>query len=276
MAKPIMIDDIMSSGAGSAISTKLLIENYIDRYNSKIIKEIKLHCLKDKENYICHVLIPSEKNNEYENPIFYNVIFEFRPLTKADQLSTSIREYAIRAFSNNPIFIYNFTYVYAKADGIPHFVPKPYYNEQALKENPKTTNPYHLFGIDRSLFTALYHIQLVTGFRKNRLDLLMLDKIKPIDLLRDIMGQQEKLEEIAIEEKKVRLKKQNTKGRKTVKIKEKGSVKNKQNKQRALLAKLNNSKALQKIEKQIQDDAKNNIATSGLAKSFKSSLGGKK
>ncbi len=100
----------------------------------------------------------------------------------------------------------------------------------------------------------------------------MIDKTKPADLLKNIMGQQEKLEEIAIEEKKLRLKKQNTKSKKTVKIKEKGSVKTKQNKQRALLAKLNNSKALQKIEKQIQNDAKNNIATSGLTKSFKSSL----
>lgn len=268
----------MTSGAGSAVSTKLLVEDFVHRYNTKIIKDIKIHCIKNKDDYVCHIMIPSEKNDEYEKPVYYDVVFEFHPLDKASVLSSSIQDYSIKAYSNNPTFIFNFTYVYYKENAIPSFIPRKYLTEIAIKTDPKKTNPHHLFGIDRSLFTALYHLRSVTNYRKNRLDLLMVERKSPAALANEIMGQQEKLDEVQIEEKKIGLRKKGDKKVKNLKSLHTGPVMAKKLKQSALIAKLdkNENKLTTGLKKDtLKNDLKNNMKNK-LNSNFKSSLGSKR
>lgn len=211
MSKNLLIEDLINPKIGAAVSTKILFEDFNKRYESNLMEKIKMHTIKFKDNYIIHVLIPSEHNKEYLDPIYYDVIFEFTPPSIDAKMDTGIKNYYVKVFSNCPSWMFTFTYIFAKNDCIPTFVPRSYYSKAALEEPSKERNPGKLFGVDRVIYSAIHHISLLTSFRKNRLDLLILNKMKPIDLLRNIMGQEEKLEQVQYEELKLKLKKEGDK-----------------------------------------------------------------
>lgn len=207
MKKIIFIDDVMRPSFGGAISTKPIIESYIDRYNRKLQKEIKGYCIKSKEDYIFHILVPSEKNEEYDKNIFYDVILQFYPVDKLNNTDLTIKNYGIKVFCNAPSWMFGFTYIFAKTDNIPDFVPKKYYSKAALTEPPKEKNPYKLYGIERVVFSALYYLEINTSFRKNRIELITVENIDVKKLLNKIMSQEEKLEQVEFANKKLSIKK---------------------------------------------------------------------
>lgn len=213
MSKVLHIEDIIHPTIGPAISLKPLIDSYILRYNQFAAKEIKIYCIKGKkDNYIVHVMVPSEKNDEFEKPVFYDVVIEFYPENKDQKESASIADYGVKLFSNSVSWMFNFTYVFAKSNNIPSFIPKGFYSKAALREPPKKTNPYGIYGIERVVFIAFYHLELITGYRKNRLSLIESSKIKnESDIVKLLMSQEEKLEQLNIEEKRLRLKNQKDK-----------------------------------------------------------------
>ena len=61
------LDDIIHSNIGSAISMRPLIDSSIARYNQFAAKDIKLYSIKSGDNYVVHIMVPSEKNDEFEN-----------------------------------------------------------------------------------------------------------------------------------------------------------------------------------------------------------------
>jgi len=195
MSKILFIDDIVRPNFGSAMSIKPLVENYIKRYNENLAKDIKIYSIKDGKKYIVHVQIPSEKNSELLKPVFYDVIIEFYPVDKLNETDLTLKSYGIKLYCNSPSWMFDFTYIYAKAGCIPSFVPKKYYSKAALIQPPKKKNPMGLFGIDRVVFTAFYHLEVNTGYRKDRMELIML-KETPFLVLKKIMGQDEKIEKL--------------------------------------------------------------------------------
>ena len=60
------LDDIIHPNIGSAISMRPLIDSYIARYNQFAAKDIKLYSIKSGDNYVVHIMVPSEKNDEFE------------------------------------------------------------------------------------------------------------------------------------------------------------------------------------------------------------------
>lgn len=201
MSKILFIDDIVRPNFGSAMSIKPLVENYIKRYNENLAKDIKIYSIKDGKKYIVHVQIPSEKNSELLKPIFYDVIIEFYPVDKLNETDLTLKSYGIKLYCNSPSWMFDFTYIYAKAGCIPSFVPKKYYSKAALIQPPKKKNPMGLFGIDRVVFTAFYHLEVNTGYRKDRMELIML-KETPFLVLKKIMSQDEKLDQVNYENRK--------------------------------------------------------------------------
>ena len=279
MAKTIFIKDVIAPSAmGRAISTTSLINDYVNIYNTKIIRDIKWYTIKEKNMYYIHVLVPSTKNEDYENPVFYDVLIQFYPVKKENQYDTTVNEYGIKVYSNVHSWIYNFTYTFNKNNCIPDIIPKNYLSPEAIKKSPDKTNPLGLFGIDRIVFIALYHIQQNTNFRKNRLDLMVLDKKKPSDLLTTIMSQQDKLDEVEIEQKRLRIKKQGIRAKEK---KRKSVILAKKNNQHSLLSRLQNSALVQNIEKSVKSgikevgNMKQNFSSS-LKRTFGSSVNKKK
>lgn len=207
----IHIDDVIHPKIGSAISMRPLIDSYIARYNQFSAKDIKIYSIQEKDNYIVHVMVPSEKNDEFEKPVYYDVVIEFYPDKKELKDEMTIRNYAVKVFSNSISWMFDFTYVYNKNNVIPSFIPKSYLSKIALKTPAKKTNPYGIYGIERVVFIAFYHLELITGYRKNRMTLINIDKRTTSDIVKTLMSQEEKLDQLNLEEKKLRLKKQKNK-----------------------------------------------------------------
>ena len=213
------LDDIIHPNIGSAISMRPLIDSYIARYNQFAAKDIKLYSIKSGDNYVVHIMVPSEKNDEFEKPVFYDVVVEFYPTNKEIKEEMTVKNYGVKVFSNSISWMFDFTYVFNKTNNIPEFIPKSYCSKTALKQPTKKTNPYGIYGIERVVFIALYHLEMVTGYRKNRIDALLMPNMNTNSLVKMLMSQEQKFEQLNLEEKKLRLKKQKNK-----KIKQTGEI----------------------------------------------------
>ena len=205
------LDDIIHPNIGSAISMRPLIDSYIARYNQFAAKDIKLYSIKSGDNYVVHIMVPSEKNDEFEKPVFYDVVIEFYPTNKEIKEEMTVKNYGVKVFSNSISWMFDFTYVFNKTNNIPEFIPKSYCSKTALKQRAKKTNPYGIYGIERVVFIALYHLEMVTGYRKNRIDSLLMPNMNTNGLVKMLMSQEQKFEQLNLEEKKLRLKKQKNK-----------------------------------------------------------------
>ena len=205
------LDDIIHPNIGSAISMRPLIDSYIARYNQFAAKDIKLYSIKSGDNYVVHIMVPSEKNDEFEKPVFYDVVIEFYPTNKEIKEEMTVKNYGVKVFSNSISWMFDFTYVFNKTNNIPEFIPKSYCSKTALKQPSKKTNPYGIYGIERVVFIALYHLEMVTGYRKNRIDSLLMPNMNTNGLVKMLMSQEQKFEQLNLEEKKLRLKKQKNK-----------------------------------------------------------------
>lgn len=205
------LDDIIHPNIGSAISMRPLIDSYIARYNQFAAKDIKLYSIKSGDNYVVHIMVPSEKNDEFEKPVFYDVVVEFYPTNKEIKEEMTVKNYGVKVFSNSISWMFDFTYVFNKTNNIPEFIPKSYCSKTALKQPAKKTNPYGIYGIERVVFIALYHLEMVTGYRKNRIDSLLMPDMNTNSLVKMLMSQEQKFEQLNLEEKKLRLKKQKNK-----------------------------------------------------------------
>ncbi|MGL4950073.1 MAG: hypothetical protein ACRC5M_06795 [Anaeroplasmataceae bacterium] len=280
MSKHLSIEDIIRPSMGSAISIKPLLDSYIIRYNQFSAKDIKMYYIPNGNSYVVHVLVPSEKNDEFEKSVYYDVVIEFYPVTKENANELTLKNYGVRLFSNSINWMFNFTYVFAKNGHIPHFIPKSYYSAQALKEPPKKTNPYGIYGVERVVFIAFYHLEIITGFRKNRVDLVKLDRMDVVKMSKTLMGQDEKLAQLNLEEKKLKITKKAAK----LKIKQEGKINIINKKERALGQKLKTvDKELgadmkRSFESNIKDKnmRKNMVAAGGLKANLKSNLSKKK
>jgi hypothetical protein len=289
MAKLLFISDLIRPDTGSAISLKPLYAEYERRYLKYIQKNIKIHCVKDKKDYIIHALVPSEKNDQYEIPIYYDVVLQFSPSSKEDELSTNIKDYSVKEYSNIPSWIFDFTYVFYKAGAIPPWIPTKFFNEKAMTIAPKKTNPKLLFGIERVTWSVIRHLELVTGFRKNQLDLITLPSAKASDLLKKIMGQEEKFAEVELEEKRMRIKKEGAKQdkkkpRKNIKSKfDEQGIRKKEKEQQRLVKSLDATNFKTTFESALKQNLKKESelvdialqkggSTKNLKKDFRSSL----
>lgn len=211
MSKILHVDDLIKPSMGSALSVKPIIDSYILRYNQFAAKDIKIYSIPDKNNYVVHVMVPSENNKNYEKPIFYDVVFEFYTTSKDDLESSSFKNYGIKVFSNSITWMFDFTYVFKKSNNIPSFIPDSYCSKIALKNPPKKTNPFGIYGIERIVFIALYHLENITGYRKSRLLLIDLPKATTKDIVKSLMSQEEKLDQLNLERKKEKIAKQKAK-----------------------------------------------------------------
>ena len=205
------LDDIIHPNIGSAISMRPLIDSYIARYNQFAAKDIKLYSIKSGDNYVVHIMVPSEKNDEFEKPVFYDVVIEFYPTNKEIKEEMTVKNYGVKVFSNSISWMFDFTYVFNKINNIHEFILKSYCSKTALKQPAKKTNPYGIYGIERVVFIALYHLEMVTGYRKNRIDSLLMPNMNTNGLVKMLMSQEQKFEQLNLEEKKLRLKKQKNK-----------------------------------------------------------------
>ncbi len=215
MAKPITLSDIMHPlGVGSAaISIKYQQQAFAQLYFTNIGPGIKAPLVvKDGEDYILLVRVPSQKNKNSLKPIYYDVLYQFYPKSSTDKAEFSIANYGVRIFSNSPSFVYAFAYVYYKRGIIPTFLNNSFLNKEAITSAPKIKNPgSHLLGLEKSIWMATFYLQRNRYFSKQILDTIAKQQDLKIENLTALILSQDakKDERIAM---KLKMKKKKKKG----------------------------------------------------------------
>lgn len=196
----VKIDNLTNPfGSGSmAISVKLVTDKLKERYKNFVESSIEVNAMKIKDNYFLYFQIPSKENKEYpDDVIFYDIVIELIPPNSAWKLHKSIRDYDVKVFSNNPKFMFTFTYIFNKRKALID-LPNKYYSKQALRIFPKKRNPMQLLGIDENLYHCILYMDKHRLFDRDVLEVLI--QTSTLDwksLLDEITPQEEKMEEVS-------------------------------------------------------------------------------
>ena len=159
-----------NSPAGSASHSKLIIDNFMKRYDAFIAKKIEIKAFRDGKSYVFKLRLPSERNKNFVEDVFYDIIIEFYPIDDENERSKTIVDYGLRVFSNCPSHTFVFTFIYNKIGALYKKIPISMYSERALNEPSNTTNPYKLFGLEKSIFFSLRKIFEITHYVKDKID----------------------------------------------------------------------------------------------------------
>ncbi len=201
----VKITDIIKpfSKGFSAVSTKALLEELNKRYISEIEPKMNIYSFKQGNDYFIYAQIPSKANDKYTgSPIFYDVVIQLIPPNPTWLKASSVRDYDIRVFSNMPSFMFTFTFAFNIRKALVKF-PEIKYSTKALKIKPKVRNPYLLLGIDESLyFTVMYLDKHQLFYRDNLERLCGMSEFDWKRLLKEVSGQQEKLQEVNLRKAK--------------------------------------------------------------------------
>lgn len=185
-------------GKGQAVfAYRNHIKELSRRYEEKIKDLISVQVLEYQNSYFFLVKVPSESNDK--NPkttIFYDVLFEFIPANPfMRENHATIMDYDIKLYSNDPAFIYTFTYVYYIKR---HLITMPsgYYSRYAQKKPANVRNPYEMVGVTKTVFFAIHYLQSNHRFDKTWLKENSIQKMTKTAFLKLAATQDEKMLEV--------------------------------------------------------------------------------
>ena len=143
-----------------------------------------------KGNYYIHAKIPDEAIDG----VTFDVVIEFQETTElADKSVKTLSNYEIRFFSNDPAFMFTYTYTFNKHDLLIKNL-KSKLSKRALTEPAKIKNPHNTIGVIKNFF-FLYE------FMKNnrlfyKMTWLNAAKISGANAIRNIVSAEDKLAEL--------------------------------------------------------------------------------
>lgn len=135
----------------AVISNRVMYRNlYQSKLDKILVREagkIDIKAYHVGKRYICYLKIPSEVVDKF----YYDVLVEFRSPGKIT--GTSLKDYYVRFFSNDPSFVFTFTHAFVKNDlFIKDFANKM--SKKAIRERGKEKNPADQVGYVKSLYFA--------------------------------------------------------------------------------------------------------------------------
>lgn len=137
----------------AVISNRTMYRNlYQVKLDAILVRElgkIEYHCYRlMSDGYYIYLKIPSEKIPKF----YYDVIIEFRP-PKRGFVSTTLKDYLVRFYSNDPSFVYTFAHAFIKNDMfIKQYTDKM--SKEAVQKVAKEKNPTNQVGYVKSLYFA--------------------------------------------------------------------------------------------------------------------------
>ena len=124
----------------------------------KLLKKVKgnfnFNLYVDKNNYLFHFKIPSEKFDD----LFYDVLINFIPIDVENEKSNMLNNYSVKLFSNSPAFTFTYTYVLNMNGLLIPFI-KSKCNKLALTKRPRIKNPVEQYGFEKSIYFASLFIK---------------------------------------------------------------------------------------------------------------------
>lgn len=166
---------------------------YADKLDALYVREkgiIGFTVYKYKKGYYIHFKIPSES----AEGIYYDTVLQFYTTDTKVELETSIHNYKVKFYSNDPAFIYTFAHTFMQKD---LFIKD--LNSKISKYTRKTPaasrNPENQVGYVKSFYFAYLIMLNKNIFAKIRLDSVAIDYNKS-KLLNEVMDADDKIEQI--------------------------------------------------------------------------------
>lgn len=179
---------------------------YSSKFNALMLREngkIDYHLYKYKEEYVCHIKIPSETVKDF----YYDVVVYFYQHDKKLLASKSLEDYYVKFYSNDPAFVFTFAHAFSKNNLFLTDLSSKMSN-QALKQKADQKNPKDEVGYVKSLYFAYLFMKNKGLFSK--IHYVAADKYSPKELSKNIMNADEKIKLRMEEEEKQKKKKVKT------------------------------------------------------------------
>lgn len=161
------IDNPLGKNNAVFSQRQLFKDLYTAKYNAVLLREAgkidyTLLYDKKKDEYYCHIKIPSEVVKEF----YYDVVIKFYSDDNANVTAPSLNGYKIQVFSNDPAFVFTYLRVFLKNNmfimDLKDKAPK-----LALKKDPVEKNPHELVGYVKSLYFAYLFMSQKNLFYKH-------------------------------------------------------------------------------------------------------------
>lgn len=194
----ITIDDILRPfpKGSAALALRVIEQDLTARFHTHIVNDISIECFREKDDYYIYCKVPSEGNPDSNIKVYYDVIFRFIRPSKADEISTTIRNYHIEVFANVPSFMYTFTHVLKEKKAILTTIDDKYYNKKAMNDKAVIRNPMKFSGIDKTVWFTAHYMEKLGLFRKSTFDEKTNDKLNISSVIKSVKTQEEKLSEV--------------------------------------------------------------------------------
>lgn len=148
-------DDYISNPMGrknAVMSNREMYRNmYAEKLDKILIREngkIDYTLYADKDRYLIHFKIPSEVVPKF----YYDTVVEFVP-NGPKSMATTIKDYDVKFYSNDPSFVYTFAHAFIKNDiFIRDLLPRM--SKEAVKRVATEKNPSNEVGYVKSIYFA--------------------------------------------------------------------------------------------------------------------------
>lgn len=145
------------AGKGNVTGSQYLAEAYKKKFEKVMLRyngKIDHNFFNDGKNYFILLRVPSEIVPKFT----YEVVFKFSPKSVTDSHSSTLKNYKVQFFSNDPAFVFTFAHVYNAngilVDELLNKVP-----DEVLKSKPKERNPYGVVNFAKILYFGFLYIR---------------------------------------------------------------------------------------------------------------------
>lgn len=140
---------------------------YTEKFDKVFLREAGkidyvLYIDQKTDRYIAHIKVPSETVKNF----YYDAVILFYSNNPAVKMSSSLQDYHVKFFSNDPAFVFTYLRVFLKNDLFIEEL-KPKASKLALKQDPKITNPYEIPGYSKILYFAYLFMKSKNLFAKH-------------------------------------------------------------------------------------------------------------
>ena len=140
---------------------------YTEKFDKVFLREagkidFALYVDEKRDRYIAHIKVPSETVKNF----YYDAVIMFYATDAAPKSSSSLQDYYVKFFSNDPAFVFTYLRVFLKNDLFFEDL-KPKSSKLALTQDPKVTNPYEVPGYSKILYFAYLFMKSKNLFAKH-------------------------------------------------------------------------------------------------------------
>ena len=194
--------------ANAVISNRNMYrELYMNKLDKILVREmgkIDYTLYKHKTKYYVYIKIPSEVIEKF----YYDVVIEFSEPKDKSLLDSTLKNYNVKFYSNDPSFVFTFAHAFMKNN---MFIDelKPVMSKEAIKKVAVEKNPGNQIGYVKSLYFAYLILKRENIFNRNKFLIAkdidwnrLIKSITPADL--KIAQRQEAAAEKALKNKKAK------------------------------------------------------------------------